>query len=79
MNGPFADQILNYIQGQRSAMLELLQHMVEAESPSSHPGSHRLMRATLTSALEEIGFTVRPVQPNGECRHIYARPAERLR
>ncbi|MBT8079686.1 MAG: M20 family metallopeptidase [Gammaproteobacteria bacterium] len=79
MNGPFADQILNYIRGQRAAMLELLQHMVEAESPSSHPDSHRLMRATLTSALEEIGFTVRLVQPNGACHHVYARPAERSR
>ena len=60
-------------------MLNLLQHMVEAESPSSHPGSHRLMRATLTSALESLDFIVRPVQPNGGCRHIYARPTDRTR
>jgi len=79
MNGSCADRVLNYVQSQRQPLLELLQHMVEAESPSSQPESHRLMRATLTSALESVDFKVRPLRLANNCRHIYARPRTRTR
>ena len=77
MNGSCADQVLNCVQDQRQPLLELLQHMVEAESPSSQPDSHRLMRATLTSALESVDFKVVPLRQFNNCSHIYARPKSR--
>ncbi len=77
MNNMHADQILKHIQGQRQVLVDTLRHMVDAESPSSHPQSHRLMRTILTSELESLGFRVFQLGQVGSARHIYARPAVR--
>ncbi len=77
MNVAHADQLLSQVQGQQQAMIEMLRSMVEAESPSSHPQSHRLMRTILSSELESIGFQVFEPGQAGSARHLYARPASR--
>ena len=77
MNDMHADQILEHIQGQQQVLVDTLRHMVDAESPSSHPKSHRLMRTILTSELESLGFRVFQLGQVGSARHIYARPAIR--
>jgi len=37
MNNGTADRILRYVRGQETALVELLGHMVDAESPSATP------------------------------------------
>jgi glutamate carboxypeptidase len=77
MSTGHAEQILEFVQSQQQTLLDLLQHMVAAESPSSHPEAHRLMRRILTEALQSVGFKVVALGPNGNARHIYARPISR--
>jgi len=60
-------------------MIELMQRMVDAESPSSEPDSHRLMRSILSEALSAIDFKVSTTGLNGAHRHIYARRNNRAR
>lgn len=74
-----ADRILQYIQGEQTALIELLEHMVDAESPSAVPGSHRLIVAVLTEALVSLGYRVRTPQAANGHTHIYARRDERQR
>jgi glutamate carboxypeptidase len=77
MNARHADQVLKHIQGQQPMLLDLMQGMVEAESPSSNPQSHRLMHTIFSAALESIGFKVSTLGQRGAARHIYARPLQR--
>lgn len=77
MNTRHADQVLQYVKGQQQALLDLLQRMVAAETPSSQPEAHRLMRGILTGALESVGFKVWSISHNSIAEHIYARPASR--
>jgi glutamate carboxypeptidase len=68
-----ADRVLRHIQQQQNALIELLRHMVDAESPSSHPDSHHLMMSILMEALSSIDYKVYITGTNGAYRHIYAR------
>jgi glutamate carboxypeptidase len=72
-----ADQVLKHIQHQQPALIELLRHMVDAESPSSHPGAHKLMISILNEALSSIDYKVVTTRANGAYRHIYARRNKR--
>jgi len=73
------DRVLEYIRGQDGYLIELLRHLVDAESPSAHPSSHEPTRRVLIGPLKELGLHVREVGPPGGPRHIYARPANRNR
>ena len=77
MNTERADQVLIHVRGQQQVLIDTLRHMVDAESPSSHPQTHRLMRTILARELESVGFRVIEVGQAGGARHIYARPAIR--
>lgn len=77
MNTLHPDQILKHIQGQERVLVDLLEHMVAAESPSSHPKSHRMMRTILSGELESMGYRVIQLGQAGGPRHLYARPAVR--
>ena len=68
-----ADQVLQHIQHRQQALIELLRHMVDAESPSSHPGAHHLIISILNEALSSIDYKVYTTGSNGTYRHIYAR------
>lgn len=74
-----ADRLLHYIRGQKAAMIDLLRHLVDAESPSSHPEAHRLVVSVLTSALNELGFRVRVLWTEKSHEHIYAVRTDRTR
>ena len=79
MGATYADQVVSHIRTQQQPMIQLLQRMVNAESPSSQPGSHRLIRSVLRDALSSIDYRVCTTGANGSHRHIYARRKLRSR
>ena len=79
MAGAVVDQVRDFINGQKDALVTLVQRLVEAESPSAHPECHDSVRRILATALMDVGYIVRePGVPAG-VHHIFARPAERRR
>ncbi len=79
MGTDYADQLVNHIRQHKPEMIELLRHLVDAESPSARPESHCLVVSILNEALSSIGYKVSTPSPNGSYRHIYARRRERSR
>ncbi len=79
MAGAIADQVKDLILGQKDALVELLQRLVEAESPSAHPECHDSVRRIISGALMDVGYAVREPGVRGGVRHIFARPAHRHR
>jgi glutamate carboxypeptidase len=79
MSARNADRILHFVQDHQPALVELLRHMVDAESPSEHPGAHRLIVSVLTEALVSLGFRVRVPHASDSHRHIFARRTNRTR
>jgi glutamate carboxypeptidase len=79
MTADYADQVASHVMNQQQALIELLRRMVNAESPSSQPGSHRLMHSILRAELSSLGFKVTTIRPDGSHRHIYARRNNRSR
>lgn len=79
MAGAVVDQVRDFINDQKDALVSLVQRLVEAESPSAHPECHDSVRRILATALMDVGYVVRePGVPAG-VHHIFARPAERRR
>lgn len=79
MAGAVVDQVRDFINDQKDALVSLVQRLVEAESPSAHPECHDSVRRILATALMDVGYIVRePGVPAG-VHHIFARPAERRR
>lgn len=74
-----ADRVLNFVQGQQSELISLLRRMVDAESPSNRPQSHRLIISILTDALLSLGFKVRVPHASNSHNHVYARRRNRDR
>lgn len=74
MAGGHADQILNYVHDQRAGFVELLETLVEAESPSTYPESHYRIRTILAAQLHALKFKVVALGGRTTGRHIYARP-----
>jgi glutamate carboxypeptidase len=72
MGAAYADQLVNHIRQQQPEMIDLLRHMVDAESPSSQPDSHCLIVSILNEALSSIDFRVSIPAPNDSYKHIYA-------
>ena len=72
-----AERILQYVRDQEAALIELLKHMVDAESPSARPESHRLIISVLREALISIGLRVQTAYSRNSHKHIYARRPER--
>lgn len=79
MSAGYADQVISHVRNQQPALIQLLQHMVDAESPSSQPGSHRLIISILNEALSSIDFKVFTTGSNSSHKHIYARRHKRPR
>ena len=74
-----ADQVLSHIRAQEPLLLQLLKELVEAESPSSHPGLHEHARHAFMSMLDDQGYVTREAGVPGGPRHVYARSRDRLR
>ena len=73
MENGTADRILHYVRSQETALLELLGHMVDAESPSATPESHRLIVSVLSEAICSLDFFVRKPRSTTGYQHIFAR------
>lgn len=79
MSGAIVDRVRNFVNEQQDSLITLLRRLVEAESPSSHPASHRRVRRILSAALSDVGYTVMEAGVHGGTRHIYARPRHRTK
>lgn len=73
MNNGTADRILRYVRGQETALVELLGHMVDAESPSATPESHQLIVSVLREAIGSLEFDIRAPRSTNGYRHVFAR------
>ncbi len=79
MTGNAASRVLEYVHGQRSALVDLIKDLVEAESPSAHPETHDEVRRVLRLALAGVGYESRETGVSSGVRHVFARPAMRPR
>ena len=74
-----AARVLDYVLDRQHAFTSLTRDLVEAESPSAHPETHDDVRRILRLALASVGYESREAGAPGAPRHVYARPAERMR
>jgi glutamate carboxypeptidase len=72
------DGIRSYLRERRQAMLELLQRLALAESPSDNPTAVDPALAILTSELEQAGLCVRRFHGRVSAGMLYARRRERV-
>jgi glutamate carboxypeptidase len=79
MAGGHADQILDFVQDQRTYFVDLLRKLVEAESPSSYPESHARIRTILVAELHALHYKAVPIGGMTTGKHVYARPGQKTR
>jgi glutamate carboxypeptidase len=70
-------QGLDYLRGERRNMVELLQRLALAESPSDNPAAVAPVLAMLTAELERAGLAVRRFRGRVSAGTLYARPRPR--
>ena len=71
--------LLGWLDDHRREMVELLERLARAESPSLDPGAQREPFQILASELERDDYVVRAVRGRDAGDHLYARPRERRR
>src|ERR1019366_9759881 len=69
--------ILSYLQERRQDMVDLLQRLALAESPSDNPAVVAPVLAVLASELEKAGLSVRLFPGHVSAGTLFARPRER--
>ena len=74
-----APALLDWLGGHRLEMVEVLERLARAESPSLEPESQRGPFRILASELQQDGFVVRAVRGSEVGDHLYARPLQRSR
>jgi glutamate carboxypeptidase len=74
-----ATALLEYLDGRREEMVDLLVALATLESPTDVPEAQVPVQAVLTRALEERGMRVRKVQGRLTGGLLYARPLRRAR
>lgn len=79
MDATLIQRVKNAVEQQRTAMLELLQRLALAESPSSVPESQRDVQRIFGSALAELDYRLQAVGVVSDGGHLYARPERRVR
>lgn len=79
MSSGTAGRVSGFMREQRLVLVDLLQRLVEAESPSKNPDAHREVIAVLTDALEALDHRVSLPRGTTAYRHIYARRRGRSR
>ena len=72
-----AGAILEYLQGRRDSMVELLVEVSSLESPSDVPESQAAVQIRLRRAFEERGYSARHVRGRRTGGLLLARPRER--
>jgi glutamate carboxypeptidase len=71
-------EILHYLRNQLPHMLELLQQLVRAESPSTVPDAQRAVLMPLAEAFGRLDYTVQHIPGRQSGGHLYARPGRRV-
>jgi len=74
-----AGRLLPWLDEHREEMVELLERLVRAESPSVDFGAQEAPFGILADELERIGYAVRRVRGGAAGDHLYARPLRRRR
>ncbi|HSP73382.1 MAG TPA: M20/M25/M40 family metallo-hydrolase [Gaiellaceae bacterium] len=74
---PAAQALRGWLEDERGAMVELLELLAAAESPTLEPQSQRAPLALLAAELERAGLVVRTVRGTEVGHHLYARPRRR--
>jgi glutamate carboxypeptidase len=77
MMDPQTQRILDYVQDLRPAMVDLLQRLAQAESPSQDSVAVARGLALLSSELEQAGLSVRRFRGRVSAGMLYARPRDR--
>ena len=72
-------RVLDYLQGERQRMVELLERLALAESPSDDPAAVTPLLALLAFELEQGGLFVRRLRGRVSAGLLYARPRKRNR
>ena len=72
-------EILRCLGEQRANMVEFLEQLTLAESPSSQPASQTLVRESMAVALSELGYRTVPLSGRTSGGQLYARPEPRER
>src|SRR5579864_8502435 len=70
--------ILSYLRERRQDMVDLLQRLALAESPSDNPAAVAPVLAMLASELEHAGLSVRPFPGRVSAGTLFARPLRRI-
>ena len=71
-----AQRILDYLNSQQQAMIELLTELVAMESPSTDPESQQPVRARLKEEFENRGYRTILVPGRHSGGHLYAAPSQ---
>ena len=74
---PAPGDIMAYLAGRQGAMVDVLERMTRAESPSDVPGAQEEVREVIATELEKRGFIVRRVPGRTSGGMLHARPARR--
>jgi glutamate carboxypeptidase len=74
---PVPSDILRYLEGQHGLMIDLLERMTRAESPSDVPGAQHEIREIIAGELEKRGYAVKRVPGRKSGGMLHARPAAR--
>jgi glutamate carboxypeptidase len=69
-----AQSLLSYLRERRQDMVELLQRLALAESPSDNPGAGATVLALLETELEKAGMTFRLFRGRVSAGTLFARP-----
>ncbi|MFA9410165.1 MAG: M20 family metallopeptidase [Deltaproteobacteria bacterium] len=79
MDEELPKRILEHLEGTRAEMLELLERLVRAESPSNDPSAQGPMLELLSGAFTQRGFRPRVIPGKNSGGMLLATPAERPR
>jgi glutamate carboxypeptidase len=74
-----AQRVLDWLDGRQPAMVELLERLALAESPTLDRRSQEAVYLILAQELEQIGYAARQVRGYEVGGHLYARAAKRTR
>jgi glutamate carboxypeptidase len=79
MSASVAKRLLDDVRSERTLLIDLLEELTAAESPSAHPDIHDRIRRALATMFLDVDFAVREVGRRGAARHMFARPVDRER
>lgn len=78
MDAVLAHRVSDYLHRHRPALVEFLERLALAESPSMQPEAQDEVLNIISGALVEVGYAVRSL-PGSSGGHLYARPCRRER